>query len=373
MKKIIYLTNKFGTGHYHTVEAIQEALDARYPGKFSHKTVDLYKVANTKVYNGHIKLNNFLAGYAKPVYKWSHKLTDQNEKYLYDTAYLAFGKKFWKVIEPEKPDIILSASPFFVRSIAKMLANVGSKAILGEIITDLGRVHRAWMYPKLDFYLSPSEETTFHLLKNSVSKEKIKTLGFPVRQQFYKSYNLNSLRKKYRLSKDKKTILIFSGGYALGRVGEKIKEIASAIKNYQFLIICGTNQKLCKEMKKILRNSNGNKITVFGYVQNVAELMAVSDLVITKAGGASVNEIVAMKKPMIIYDIIPGQETPNARFVEQMGFGYIEKSTKGLVERVEFLFSDSDYARLAKNLNDYHLNDDSAEKIARFLNTQLRK
>jgi processive 1,2-diacylglycerol beta-glucosyltransferase len=110
-----------------------------------------------------------------------------------------------------------------------------------------------------------------------------------------------------------------------------------------------------------------NDIRALGFVDDMAELFAPADLVVSKAGGISVMELITCKKPIVITEINPGQEEPNARFIESMGFGYVEKKAKGLAEKVKYIFEYNDIERLKNNLNNYHLNDHSDERIADYI------
>ena len=60
------------------------------------------------------------------------------------------------------------------------------------------------------------------------------------------------------------------------------------------------------------------------------ELMAISDLVITKPGGLTSSEALAMGKPLFILNPIPGQEAANSDFL-------LERGAAGKVNRVEDL------------------------------------
>ena len=80
---------------------------------------------------------------------------------------------------------------------------------------------------------------------------------------------------------------------------------------------------------------------VFGYVTNYDEmpqLMAASDLIVTKAGPSTISEAAIAGLPMIISDRIPGQETGNVRLVTENDAGvYVPKPEKVAELIVEWL------------------------------------
>ena len=68
-----------------------------------------------------------------------------------------------------------------------------------------------------------------------------------------------------------------------------------------------------------------------GYVHNMEELMSVSDLIITKAGGLTVSEALTKQLPLVIFQSIPGQEEENAHFVQRIGAGHVAGTDEALV------------------------------------------
>ena len=72
----------------------------------------------------------------------------------------------------------------------------------------------------------------------------------------------------------------------------------------------------------IVKNFNKRKnVKVLEFTNKVPELMAISDLVISKPGGLTTSESLASNLPMIIINPIPGQEEENAEFLESKGTG----------------------------------------------------
>ena len=117
----------------------------------------------------------------------------------------------------------------------------------------------------------------------------------------------------------------------------------------------------------ILAQKFKNQIIALPFVENVARLMTIADLVITKAGGMSIMETVTMKKPTIVTEVYPGQEEPNAQFIETMGFGYVAKTPKKLAEKVRFIFEPFEMQRIHANYKNYKLNDRADKKISKFI------
>jgi processive 1,2-diacylglycerol beta-glucosyltransferase len=123
-----------------------------------------------------------------------------------------------------------------------------------------------------------------------------------------------------------------TGSFGIGPM-EKIVEALH--KDVQLLVVCAKNDKLA--MKLSQRNFPGVK--VFGFVDNADELMAVSDLIITKPGGLSTSEILVMELAPIFICAIPGQEMGNVRALASSGIGIelgnVDRIKKAVLEYKE--------------------------------------
>ena len=69
---------------------------------------------------------------------------------------------------------------------------------------------------------------------------------------------------------------------------------------------------------------------ILGFVTNMQEWMAAADLILSKPGGLTTSEALALGKPMFVLDPIPGQEAANSDFL-------LEHGAAGKVNRVEDL------------------------------------
>jgi processive 1,2-diacylglycerol beta-glucosyltransferase len=71
------------------------------------------------------------------------------------------------------------------------------------------------------------------------------------------------------------------------------------------------------------------------------ELMAMSDLLITKPGGITVSESIAKGLPMIFIEPIPGQEEANADYVVEQGAGVKARNLPVLIDKLGLLIRDT--------------------------------
>jgi processive 1,2-diacylglycerol beta-glucosyltransferase len=108
------------------------------------------------------------------------------------------------------------------------------------------------------------------------------------------------------------------GGQGLGPIKTIVKSLEKSRHDIQEMIVTGTNKKLYKTLKSRVTKYK-KKIHLFGFVQNIHELMHVSSLIISKPGGVTTAEVLSERLPMVIVKPIPGQEANNTNFLTQKG------------------------------------------------------
>lgn len=367
-KKIVHLSilNGAGGGHKSATYATIEALDKYYPGKYEHIVVDIMELINPKIRLIIEKAYENIASKTKSLYRALFTVTHKTvlPANIDRRIYPLIKKDLEKIIKKDTC-LIISYFPFFTISIRRYLNEKGYNIPFITQITDTGEVHSAWMDNSFDYYLALTEETKFWLKEKGIDESKVKVFGFPLRQDFYKKMNKGLIRKKIGVG-DEPFIYYFNSGWTVGNVVRKAIEIDNTVNNVSMLIGCGRNEELKEELKGIKFNNN---IIIKGFINNVPEILHACDLVIAKAGGASTAEIIKSKTPSLITEVVPGQEEPNARFIESMGFGYVEKTPKKLAKRVKYILESNDIKRMKTNLENYHTDDYAVKNIVKFINS----
>jgi len=200
------------------------------------------------------------------------------------------------------------------------------KAKLITVITDFG-VHPFWVSKGTDLYIAGSKATKDKLLNMGVEESKIKDSGIPFSSNFVKSQNRAESAARLGIKSNMFTVLLMTGSFGLGPL-EKIAE--SICADVQVLVVCANNKVLLNRLQKM----NLNNVKIFGFINNAQELMAASDIIITKPGGSSIVELINMELFPIFISAIPGQERENIRTLAACFVGYAPKNIKQIKELV---------------------------------------
>src|SRR5262249_3460708 len=155
---------------------------------------------------------------------------------------------------------------------------------------------------------------------------------------FFRRRSRKALRRRLDLAPNRPAVLVMSGAAGVGSIADIVKRILDR-GHVQVLAVCGRNKK-ARPSLSAMRPSRGSRLTVYGFVEDIASLMAAADLFVGKSGGLTTAECLAMGLPMVVVDPIPGQEERNCDFVLEAGAGVKAHGAASLTYKVETLLAD---------------------------------
>lgn len=342
--KIIVTYASTGAGHLKAAEAIYGYLKERY-SEIDVKLVDILDKAACFYRLGYYLGYNFLIRHAKFAWSICFWFT-QFRLFRIFTRPVARAlnylntKQFAGFLIAENPDFVISTHFLSSEIIAALKKSKKIKSKLITVITDFG-VHPFWISKGTDYYVVASTFTANLLIKEGINAEKIKVFGIPVNSKFTKQYQRNILCQKLNLDASQFTLLVMTGSFGIGPI-EAIVELLK--ENAQILVVCANNKKLFSK----LSNKNYPQVSTFGFVDNIHELMAVTDVIVTKPGGLSICELLSMELAPIFICAIPGQETLNIKALQDLGVGISANSAQEIKKIVLDFKSNPDKLRLIK-------------------------
>lgn len=108
------------------------------------------------------------------------------------------------------------------------------------------------------------------------------------------------------------------GGLGLGPITEAVRSLAELPQpDLQITVVCGQNGPLYRELTDLF--ADDPRFNILGYHDAVHELMARADLLLTKPGGITSAEALAMGLPLLLLSPLPGQEEGNAAHLIGLG------------------------------------------------------
>lgn len=247
--------------------------------------------------------------------------------------------KFRRLFEKFHPDIVVCTQAFPCGMVADYKRLYGHMDLpLIAVLTDYVP-HSYWLYDEIDYYVVPSEEVAQRLHKKGVPMAKIKPLGIPFDHKFNAPVDSAKVYAQLGFNPAEPTVLIMGGGQGLGPIKTIVKSLEKVKQHFQLIVVCGTNKKLYRSLKKRVKKSR-KTVRLFGYVNNINELMSISSMVITKPGGITTSEALTKKLPMLIIKPIPGQEENNTVYLTQQNAAVRVTEPEQINRVVEQLLND---------------------------------
>ena len=348
--KILYFFSDTGGGHRSAASAIIRAVDHLRPDTYAQEMMDVFLACSGFL--------NIFARLYGPVIKYSPRMWGQlyywldDEKKIEQMEKIAgpfILKELKKLLVEKKPSAIVSVHPMVNHLTVRAIKELGMKIPLIVVITDPVTLHRAWIVPQVDQVIVATPEAKQLALKYGMPEQKIKVIGMPIDPRFFiKDKEKEAARKKDHLKPKLFTVLMMGGGEGAGKMFEIVEELDQQKVKVQLIIICGRNKSLENKLKKAAHQFS-LPMRVYGFTDKVHEIMAESDLIVTKAGPGTIAEALSMDLPIIITSWLPGQEEGNVEFVVRENVGRVSRDPKKVVEMIKEMLVTSG-AELKKNI-----------------------
>lgn len=306
------------SGHHRATLAIENALKILNPevevlnlNAFNYTNPVTEKIIN-RLYLGVIKRTPGIWDYLydnPSIVKRTQKIKESIHKHN--------SPKLKKLFDEFRPDAVVCSQAFPCGMVADFKKTYVSRLPLLGVLTDYAP-HSYWLYDTVDYFIAPSEDVLERFIQKGVPAEKIKVYGIPIDPRFTLKHNKEKLAGEFALNIDKPIILAMGGGQGLGPLVKIVSAFKKMRLDSQLVVVAGSNKKLYRRLKRKIKSSQ-KKICLFGLIANIDELMEISTLIITKAGGLTTAEAVAKGLPMVIVKPLPGQEEINTTYFLNRG------------------------------------------------------
>jgi processive 1,2-diacylglycerol beta-glucosyltransferase len=160
------------------------------------------------------------------------------------------------------------------------------------------------------------------------------------------------------------------GGLGLGVEENLDALLESAPADAQIIVICGRNAAARERLEQ--RNLPA-RVQVVGFVTGIERIIAASDVIVTKPGGLTTSEALALGRPLVLTRPLPGHERANAIVLQQTGAALAADSPTELRQVVAALWNEP--GRLTAMSNAAHLAGQAraAERIMHSVEFDLRQ
>ena len=324
-KHVLILTASYGSGHNRVAQTLatefeQAGATARVVDHFRELVHPVFDDASRSLYYAILRRTPLLWGAAY----WLGDQLSVSSPLLAGLNRLGM-RKLRRLMLAERPDHVVSVHPTPVAALSQLRARGLAIPPHTTIFTDFV-AHTQWIYPSVDRYCVPAEEIAHDLMARGVPRERVVITGIPVGTEFSLPADRAAARLALGLSPRLPVLLFMDGsGGGFGRLEDATRKVLEMEEPLQALVVTGREERLEARLRQLAAGRE-SRVKVFGFVDNIRQLMAAADFLVTKAGGLTLGEALAADLPVISFGSLPGQEARNERFATMAGVALVARS-----------------------------------------------
>ncbi|HEV8532991.1 MAG TPA: glycosyltransferase [Methylomirabilota bacterium] len=316
--RVLILSASYGSGH----NAVARALDASLQAAGAEtRIVDHFRdLVHPAFDRWSRRLYGAILRRAPALWGFGYWVGDR----LSPSSGLVFGMgslgtpRLLSLLERERPDLVVSTHPTPAGALSDLRRRGVTRIPHALVYSDFA-VHRQWIPPLVDLHCVPAESVRADLIAHGIAPDRVLASGLPVRAEFEQPADPTSARRALGLDLERPVVLAMAG--AFGWTGD-LPAATGVLRDLpvplQALIVAGHDGALRARLQESIRGA-GRRVRVLGYTDEMRQLMAAADLLVTKAGGVSLAEAIACDLPVVCFGSLPGHERRNERFIVEAG------------------------------------------------------
>jgi 1,2-diacylglycerol 3-beta-galactosyltransferase len=315
---ILFLFSDTGAGHRSAAKAIIEALEIYFPGQVTTEMLDFFVKYAPPPFNLATSTYAHMAQVPN-LWELGYKLSDgkYRSKVVHDVLWPYIRKAAKDLVQEHPCDLYISVHPIINTPVLRILGTEHIPYMV--VITDMVSTHAFWYNNQATLTLAPTEEARQRGVAIGMDPQRIEVIGQPISDQYrHPTAPKAELRARFGWPPEQPVVLMVGGGEGMGPIEDVVRAVDQAQLNLMMAIITGRNEGLKKNLeKKPLSTSH----EIFGFVENMPDLMNAADIIVTKAGPGTISEAFTAGLPIVLYTRMPGQEEGNVDYVVDKGAG----------------------------------------------------
>lgn len=321
MKRLLVLSASAGAGHLRAAEAVELAARQRWPeAEVRHVDVlTLTPAPFRRLYGkGYLDFVNKAPELLGMLYDRTNRPpkspAGDRLRVLVDRLNT---RPFVEYLREFQPDCICHTHFLPAEIVAHQRSKGRLRTPHAVVVTDYD-VHRFWLCPGVERYFVAREENRVHLEALGEPAGGVRVTGIPIHPSFARAADVAALRRKHGVDAARPLLLVSCGGFGVGPVESLVASLIASSRNAQLVVVAGRNEALRARLEKVARGERSSA-RVLGFTTEMHEWMALADLLVSKPGGLTTSEALALGLPMVVANAIPGQETRNATMLYETG------------------------------------------------------
>ncbi len=342
-QRILILSAAVGAGHLRAAQAVELTMRQLRPDAMV-RNIDVLELTNAAFRGMYGKAYLDLVNKAPHVLGYFYDMMDRprGPKSTRDRLRLLVERinlqRFQELVEDEPWDVIISTHFLPAEIIASLKRREKLHVPQMTVTTDF-ETHRLWVNQPCEQYTTATEEGAATLQQWGIPANSINVTGIPIHPVFAQDADRATCLKAQGLTGDRPILLQLAGGLGVGPIARIYQNLLALEMPVEVAVVAGKNAAAREELEKIAVPRR-HRARIFGFTEQIDQLMAVADVVVSKPGGLTTSEVLARGAAMAVVNPIPGQESRNSDFLLENGAAIKINNLATLTHKLGLLLHD---------------------------------
>ena len=332
--RILVLTAGYGEGHNAAAQALAAAFNEDAPD--TALVVDIFALTcprlNSFVRRAYLAAINGAPRVWRRVYAWMDR-----PGFMTSGVRLlgAQSRMLESVIERERPAAVCSTYPAYAALLQNLTREGRFSAPHFNIVTDSISINSIWWRPGCDGWFVPNEDSAEVMRAAGVDPDRIHVTGFPVTAFFRMNEGIVT-RPPLSEGAAPRVLYIVNSGT---QNAEATARLLLQEEDWEVTCTVGRDEALRRKLSAIT-GARRRRADILGWTDQIPRLLMTHHVVVSKAGGATTQEAIAARCPMIVNQVVPGQEEGNCELLLRHRAGALAVTPDSVVEALRGAFAD---------------------------------
>jgi processive 1,2-diacylglycerol beta-glucosyltransferase len=332
--RILILTAAYGEGHNAAAHALATAFNEDVPG--TAIVVDVFALTcprlNQFVRRAYLAAINGTPRLWKYVYAWMDRPGFMTSGIRMLGAQ---SRTLLSVIERERPVAICSTFPAYAALLQKLIREGRFGGPHFNIVTDSISINSVWWRPGCDGWFVPNEDSAEVMRQAGVDPKRLHVTGFPVTPYFRRNVGIVT-RPSLAQGAPPRVLYVVNSGT---QNAESTARLLLAEDDWEVTCTVGRDDSLRRILTDVA-STRSRRAEILGWTDQIPHLLMTHHVLVSKAGGATTQEAVAARCPMVVNQVVPGQEEGNCELLLRHGAGALATTPGAVMATLRSAFRD---------------------------------
>lgn len=345
LPRILILTAGYGEGHHSAAGGVRDAL----AGRAEVRVTDLCAEAMPGMFRVTRAAYLWIISRTPRLWKLMYEVSDRRN--LAEKPVKGLGPVehlLERLLREWKPDAVVSTYMVYPYMLDSLAARTGKAVPYMTVVTDSCVINKSWLCSESPLWAVTDPWTREIMMEKGLPPDRLCVTGFPVNP------GLGALAREHPVfwKEGEPFRVLYFAQRSARHARAELEAMLEADPAISVTCILGRRFRRIYPRIRDLRARYGRRLTVRGWTRRVPHYLSASHVVVGKAGGATVHEVLASARPMLVNFLLPGQEEGNAHLLEKLGGGCHVPDARALASALAGMMADggAQWRRMHENL-----------------------